>query len=399
MTIADDWNTELQFIDNDYAEGVYTGMYFYLMDKESLPVLGNCNAVNSLWFSPILSEVNLQTYDVTYDTERWGKLQGVSINGAPTLKRIIAVVDANKSLGSYRKYIRETPPDDRRDWRNESRLYDYPYSYAMLCDYINAPIEIQYHLINNAENKIDIGAKGFVSDKGIYSLYVENYKGDIWGSLEGAINSAPLDMPVSSSAYSQYSSTQKAQTQFNTQSQIMNSKMGVAQGTIGALGSISLLNPLSALTGGLGIGMNMYRGQVEQAQAIGQKNAMEKDLLNTPRTMLNTSSDIGFSLLNGQAKIELVRYRITDEYLRRLGDYFALYGYKQNKMMVVNYRNRYYYNYVKTIGANVVPKKRCGIPKEHLNEIIQNFDNGMTFWHVHRKGVEMFDYSKDNREY
>ena len=397
--MVDNWNTKLIYLDNEYSQGVYTGMYFYLIDEENtqaLDIMGNCNAIHSLWFSPILERSDFTLLNVEYDVERFGKIAGINIDTTPLLDRILTVNNCVKKLATIPVYERIKTNSKYRNWQNESRLYNYPYSYALLCDHINQPFEIQYHLIPT--QNMEIYAKAFISDKGMYSLFVKGYKQDTNGTMEANINSAPLDMPVSSSAYSQYSSSQKASALFNMKTQIDNARAGGFQSVANGLLGVNPLSPLSALGAGLNIGMSAYRTQMQIEQAIGQKSAMEKDLLNTPRAMVNSSSDIGFSLLNSNNKMELLRYRITDEYLQRLGDYFAMYGYKQSKMMVVDYRNRYYYNYIKTVGANITPASWTGIPKAHLQELREIFNNGVTVWHMDREGVEFLNYDYDNYE-
>lgn len=397
--MQDRWNTKIVYLDNEYSEGVYTGMYFYLIDSSNtdcLDVLGNCNAIHSLWFSPILERQDFSVIDVDYDVDRFGKIAGVSIDTNPKMNRILNVNNCVKQLGSFKCYKRIRTNSKYKNWQNESRLYNYPYSYAMICDHINTPFEIQYHLVKG--DMMNVYAKAFISDRGMYSIFLKGYKGDHYGTMEASVNSAPLDMPVSSSAYSQYSSSQKASAMFNMQTSIDNARAGGLQSVANGLMSVDPMNPISAFGTGLNIGMTVYRTQMQIEQAIGQKSAMEKDILNTPRTMVNTSSDIGFSLLNSNNTMQLIRYRITDEYLERLGNYFAMYGYKQSKMMVVNYRNRYYYNYIKTIGANITPKNWTGIPKEHLRELKEVFNSGVTVWHMDRQGVEFLNYNYDNYE-
>lgn len=397
----DYWNSSIQYLDDYFTGLYYSGMYYYILDdgnSSATSVLGNCNAVHSLIWSPILDKTMVSTTPVTYDVERFGKLQGVSLSNAPTLERIVSVDKPTILLKKVKQYKFEKPTHNYRDYRNESRLLNFPYSYGYICDFINKPIEIQYHLCPRmSDGMISIKAKAVVSDRGEYSIYVENYKGDYYGNMECSVNGGSLDLPVSSSAYSQFSSTQKAQYNKNLEYTLTNTNLNTGQSVISSLQGVNLLNPMSGLTAGVNIGMSLYRGQVEQAQAIGRKNAMEKDLMNTPRSMINNGSDICFSMLNGGRKIEFIRYGLTEDYLRRLGDYFAMYGYKQNKLMVVDIRNRYYYNYIKTIKANIKPIGR-GIPKEHLQELINIYDRGVTVWHLDREGVKMFDYTYDNRE-
>ena len=129
--------------------------------------------------------------------------------------------------------------------------------------------------------------------------------------------------------------------------------------------------------------------------AINTAMATKQDLQNTPSTMLSMGSDVYYGLANGKKKVNLYRFGLTDEYYQKLGDYFAMFGYKQNKVMNINRRNRHYYNYIKTIGVNI---KSSGVPRNHLEEIKSIYNNGVTIWHVDRNGVEVGDYSMDNYE-
>ena len=72
-----------------------------------------------------------------------------------------------------------------------------------------------------------------------------------------------------------------------------------------------------------------------------------------------------------------------------------MYGYKQNRVMTINTQDRYYYNYIKTVGINI---EATNIPRNHLEEIKSIFDNGVTIWHTFREGVIVGDISKDNKE-
>ena len=81
--------------------------------------------------------------------------------------------------------------------------------------------------------------------------------------------------------------------------------------------------------------------------------------------------------------------------MERIGLYFHTYGYAQNKMMKPNLRSRYYFNFIKTLDANV---RGAGIPREHLNKIKNIFNQGTTIWHVDRGSVVVGDYTKDNYE-
>lgn len=389
----DFWETGISI--PDIGTELYSGMYYYLLDtnnKQNTSILGNCPAIHSVLWSPILDKTDLSVKQINYDVNRFGEINNNTLTYIPSVFRITSLLNTDKELKTLDIY--KLPERvDTRSYKNESRLLNYPYSYATLNDYINTPMEVQYHQLPFLNNKFTVKSKAFISDKGTYSLYIENLKGDYYGNTECMINSSPLDVPVSSSAYANWSSTQKASEQQNYLNNLHNIGFNIGSSGAKALASGFTLNAegvVNGLSGGI-------RGALDIAQTIGSREAFFKDLRNTPRTMLSTGSDIGFSMINGKRKIELLRYNITDEYKQRLGDYFALYGYKQSKLMTPNLRDRYYYNFIRTIGANVISKRRT-IPKTHLNKLRNIFDNGVTIWHMDRVGVQMFDYTYDNRE-
>lgn len=436
------------------------GMYYYFMGendvREMSPIIGNCNAIHSCYLTPLISEEDLDINKIPYDTDRFGKLQGAYLTSTPQVKRVTNFKMLNKKLGEFDIYKINKVEGKFRHWSNESRLYNFPYAYSLLNDFINTPLEIHYHNIlrkYTKENKFTISADAMISDKGTYSYWVDDYKGDIRGNMEAMVSTAPTDIPVSSSAYSNWSSTQKAQDNYNIQSNIL--QMGLANQTANRFSELSqqqsLMNGqltdksigvnalggligagLSAITGNLGgaisggmgsmmgstiarqqnsmntqfdiqrenIAMQQRNKQLSQSQALalGSKNAKLKDVSNTPRSLVNSGSDIGYSLKRGGSKLALQRYEITEEFKQRLGDYFALYGYRQAKLMGINLRSRHYYNYMKTVGANIKARTGSGIPKAHLIELMSIFDNGVTIWHVDRDKVNYLDYSMDNVE-
>lgn len=71
------------------------------------------------------------------------------------------------------------------------------------------------------------------------------------------------------------------------------------------------------------------------------------------------------------------RMSIKREYAELIDGYFTMYGYKVNKIKTPNVTGRRYWNYVKTIGANI----EGDIPQGDLQQIKNIFNNGITFWH------------------
>lgn len=82
-------------------------------------------------------------------------------------------------------------------------------------------------------------------------------------------------------------------------------------------------------------------------------------------------------------------YTIKQDFAKRIDKYFNMYGYLTNNVKVPNLNNRSNWNYIKTIGANILGN----IPQEDLQTIKNFFDNGITLWHT---TTEFLDYSKEN---
>ena len=95
----------------------------------------------------------------------------------------------------------------------------------------------------------------------------------------------------------------------------------------------------------------------------------------------------------------LYRFGMRNTYYEKIGFYLHRFGYAQNKHMSINRaskRNRYYFNYIKTTGANITLGE--GIPRNILSELQSIYDNGVTIWHMDREGVQMHNYEMDNYE-
>lgn len=96
---------------------------------------------------------------------------------------------------------------------------------------------------------------------------------------------------------------------------------------------------------------------------------------------------IGYELQNQDV---FTRYTIKNQFARRIDKFFDMYGYLTNELKLPNINSRPNWNYIKTIGANIIGD----IPEEDLLNIRNLFDNGITLWH---KTSTFLDYSQNNR--
>lgn len=100
---------------------------------------------------------------------------------------------------------------------------------------------------------------------------------------------------------------------------------------------------------------------------------------------------LGYGLMNDDI---FTRYTIKYQFAERIDKYFDMYGYQTNMLKIPNLNNRPNWNYVKTLGINILPKTTSSVPQEDLQEYKFIFDNGVTLWH---NPATFLDYSQNNR--
>lgn len=423
-------------------------IYFYLYSKENIEdtkasmVIGNCPSLLSVQFAPYLTFKDFNISPLLYDVERFGKVSAdrPQLDVTPPVFRINSIEEESrvKELATIKTYPKiDKKVGGKRYWKNESKLFNYPYSFAILTDGISPPLNIKYHLVNS--DNMTIKVRSTLSDRCSYGIFIDNYKGDKGGQLEAIVSGDIHELPCSSSAYNQWYATSKNATAQNVQQSInqafltscqssqmasltnrqsyVNQGLGMLGSGIAGIGSL-LSGNIGGVIGGVMGGLNSsihgnqqraitnLNNQFAQQQAnFDKKSAIQgamaqvKDLNNTPNTMVSMGSDFIYGFNKQGSALKLYRFGLTTEYATKIADYFALYGYKQNKLMNIkeNLRTRYFYNYIKTIGANIT--STGDIEKDDIETMKAIFDKGVTIWHIDRHGVKVGDYSMDNYEY
>lgn len=355
----------------------------------------------SVQFTPFLNANELLLYKIPYDLERYKYDEHgyYNIDGA-TKSYVYKIrqfqnVDSNhkgtidKRLSTFVCYNPQKSIGGVRNWRNESKLYNYPYRYAYISDGITEPWEFKYHLCK--QNLNELWVRMCLNINGDYSFYIRNYKEDFDGLLEQNIATTSRDLPVTSSQYSQWLATNKNQMRQSVYDSTINGAMSGANTGSQMLDGIPFIgNTVGSIGGGI------VGGAIGGFRESARNLATEKDMRNLPTSVVSRGGDFMIGMNTNQKKLKLVRYIQKEDYLKRIGDFFALYGYKQNKIMTPNINSRYYYNYLKTSSCNI--KTNGKIPKKHMETLKQIFNKGTTIWHIDNDGVYVGDYSKDNRE-
>lgn len=127
----------------------------------------------------------------------------------------------------------------------------------------------------------------------------------------------------------------------------------------------------------------------DSLEYVGRRFQQEHEAKITPPSAKGNvnAGDLQFATANDRFTIR--QMTIRSEYARKIDDFFSMYGYKIMRCKVPNITGRRNWNYVKTIGANIVGN----IPTSDMANIKAMFNRGVTLWH---NTATFMDYSQDN---
>lgn len=156
------------------------------------------------------------------------------------------------------------------------------------------------------------------------------------------------------------------------------------------LGSAINADVSGAVGNAINSGLSIASSDINYDFYIKQQMAqIERQQLLPDNASLGSSNAtlLGYGLSN---KNIFTRYSIKKEFAKRIDDFFDMYGYITNEVKIPNMNNRPNWNYVKTIGANIIGD----IPQTDIQILKNLFDSGITLWH---NSNTFLDYSQNNR--
>ena len=278
--------------------------------------------VISCYFFPYLDYSHIVQVEVDYDETTFPLCANKSEQQSYTMNRVIGFgEDGIVDVGEFSKYpVSGTTIGGSYNWRNEGKLWLPPFTQIVCCDGFSEPFGVNPLLINDDHTTFKICCRQSLNHLGLYTLYIDGYKGLSQGKLFCSTTGGN-SLPVISSAYTDYRNQNRYQLKNDRMKTVTDGLVNLYTGNL------------------MGVGKSLFEyGDTYQ----GEINAMNNGY---SLTASGSDSILDLSFVTGMTAYY---QQPLFEYMERLGMYFHLYGYAQNKMMTPSISDRKYWNYVKT---------------------------------------------------
>lgn len=263
------------------------------------------------------------------------------------------------------------------DIEKETKLHTSPFEYLQLSNYQTNPLKLKIENLPdtckvNLRQNLDIFSKS--------KIWVENYNNESDGKENSIVNQTMEEVTLWNNAYSNYITQHKA-----------SATTGVALNVLTGIGMLGL----GIATGGVGLVAGIG-GAIGIGSKIANEMIQREDLKQTPDNVRQLGNNLTFDILDDNIKYQLRHFRIKEQFRQSIFKYFSTYGYKSNTFEIPDIRSRYYFNYVKTIGANII----SNISNNTIQKLKDIFDNGVTIWHFRNENTfkGLFNYEYENVE-
>lgn len=292
--------------------------------------------------------------------------------------------------------VKSNPYNIERDKRFESKLLTHPYRYNIFTDWKSQPFIIKNEYIG--ADKIAVNYFQHIGFNAPARYWVDGYKKDPEGRSTSIMQPMQEDLPISTDTYYTYMLQNRNQIQADRENLKASNMTAINNAMFSGMASGAMSGSLAGALGGvLGGSANAYKayatGETNYQNMVRSQNAVQKDIRNLPDTIIS-SNDGGFNMYDDNRYIAFYRMKICCEFEELLADTFATSGYTVKRVKVPNLRSRLRYNYIKTVGANIVGS----FNQDDLAKIKAIFNNGVTFWHYNTVNFKPYDYSLENIE-
>ena len=366
---------------------------FVVAVTEMLPAMGGYTAFNQLlplglYYIGLTTLTGIQDLVKLYD----GEGKGSAVNSVFVIPKsffyawtTLTGIDGNISYSIRFDYTENYTVTKVNYLGNDyvpvnNKLLAYPYSFLQVSNHTGQIVNYKwenFNMLNVGTEGINFRLRGTITPGGSFKLFPVNYN-NILNNNDDTINLGKYPIGAfTSDVYTNW----LTQNGVNICGIKLNAEeKGYVGGALMAgLGIFQLASGNPYGVGALSEGL----GQVASTMQESYRHSLTPDVV---EGNLNTG-DVNFTF--GLNNFEFKRISIKNEYARIIDKYFSMYGYKVNDLKLPNVNGRLNWNYVKTIGCNIIGD----IPQEDLQKIKNIFDKGVTFWH---NPNTFLDYSQNN---
>ena len=303
------------------------------------------------------------------------------------------VMDYNYKQSSVTKTLTATPQSLDGYTPRNAKLRTYPYMYIGFNPSNGSSKIYRYEDFVNGTPSFKLYSE--INQNPTVAFIPQNYRGSSGDSLSDIsyLNGYPTisyKNDVFNTWLAQNSEILSLQAEHQENVYNLNQGSNMVNSIASTLGNLLTLNVGGAFSSATNGVTNYLSNQENHDFYIKNQMAQierQKMLPDTASLSSTNATLLGYNKMN---KNIFTRYTIKRQFAERIDKFFDMYGYMTNKIKVPNLNNRPSWNYVKTIGANIL----ASIPQLDLAEIKQMFDNGLTLWH---NTNTFLDYSQNNR--
>lgn len=331
----------------------YTEMYNNLKNMvRSYDKAGKTAAIVSIYVVP-KSLCTVSAIPLSFNTDY--AFSAYAINSNTSVSTLL-----NKSISRNTTIDGYTPKNNK--------CFCAPYNY--LCISNNGGTQINYAWEDFSSSNASFTMRSIVNEGCDVKLTPSNYKRtDLLGGYDYSLSLQKFPTVSWSSDF--YLNWQA----YNGKYLEIKTALNTANAAISPLASGNPLSLLSMPTDIAGIAADAQH-QVTVAQM-------------TPDSAKGNANTGDFNFTVGKTVFTAYKMSCKAEYIKLVDQYFTMFGYKVNTLKTINITSRRYWNYVKTVQANITGD----IPQDDMNEIKSIFNNGCTFWHDPSKYL---DYTQNN---
>lgn len=246
-----------------------------------------------------------------------------------------------------------------------NKLYTYPFRYVSLSNQAGSDATLRYEFWD-----VDAGelrTMGSISPNGKIWCWPQSYKG-LGANFDEGISIG--NFPICAWVNPTYAN-------WVSQQQVTNAM---------AMSSAVVRSGVMAATGGAAVGIANLANSAVKIATDTMMGGIEHSF--TPTQARGNAAGENFQIMYGNYGFIAKEMSITKDYAETIDNFFSTFGYKVNKVKVPNITGRPSWNYVKTVNAKIIGD--CN--DEHIQNIKNMFNRGVTFWH----GDFVGDYSRNN---